>query len=118
MDNEKFKIVNLVKDLIIQIDINLVNFPKKEIELKIEIRKTSYKLLLLAYKANNTENLERKKELQEEAIAYIKYLNFFFNMCYDKKIINNKKYLKFGEKLDIIIRYFVAWKNSEKNIRV
>lgn len=119
MDNEKFKIINLVKDLIVQIDKNLVNFPKKEIELKREIKTTSYNLLLLTYEANNTDNKERKHELQEKAVAYVKYLNFFFNLCYDKQIINNKKYLKFGEKLDIIVRYLVAWKNSEqKNIGV
>lgn len=77
MDNEKFKLANLVKDLIIQIDKNLVNFPKKEIELKREIKTVSYKLLLLTYKANNTTDKERKKEIQEEAVAYVKYLNFF-----------------------------------------
>ena len=32
MKYEKFKIINLVKDLIISIDRNLKNFQKKEIE--------------------------------------------------------------------------------------
>lgn len=73
-------------------------------------------MLLLIYETNNTDNIERKHELQEKAVAYVKYLNIFFNLCYDKQIINNKKYLKFGEKLDIIVRYLVAWKNSEKKI--
>ena len=31
MKEDKFKIVNLVKELIIRIDENLINFPKKEI---------------------------------------------------------------------------------------
>lgn len=30
----KFKIINLIKELIINIDKNLVNFPKKDIEYK------------------------------------------------------------------------------------
>lgn len=71
MDNEKFKIINFVKDLIIQIDKNLVNFPKREIELKHEIKTTAYNLLLLTYEANNTDNKERKKEIQEKTIAYV-----------------------------------------------
>ena len=54
----------------------------------------------------------RRLELQEKAIAMIKYLDFLINLCYEKQIINSKKYLKFGEKLDIIIRYIVAWKNT------
>ena len=41
-----------------------------------------------------------------------------FNLCYEKEIINAKKYMKFGERLDMIVRYIVAWKNAtiqEKN---
>ena len=39
MKYEKFKIINLVKNLIISIDKNLDNFLHKEIELKKEIKK-------------------------------------------------------------------------------
>ena len=37
MKEDKFKIINLIKELIIHIDRNLVNFPKKDIEYKKEI---------------------------------------------------------------------------------
>lgn len=112
MKYEKFKIVNMIKDLIINIDNNLVNFPKKELELKKKIKETAYNLLLIVYEGNVTTNLERRIEIQEKAIAHIKYLDFLINVCYDKQIINGKKYIKFGEKLDDIIRYIVAWRNS------
>ena len=115
---EKFKVVNLIKDLIVYIDEKLINFPKKEIELKHKIKETAYELLLDMYKANNTKNLEHRIELQENCIAYIKFLDFMFNLCYEKQIINGKKYVKFGERLDMIVRYIVAWKNTtieEKN---
>ena len=36
-------------------------------------------------------------------------------MCYDKKIINTKKYIKFGNKMDEIIKYLIGWKNSLNN---
>ena len=42
----------------------------------------------------------------------VKYLDFLINLCYDKNIINGKKYIKFGERLEMIIRYIVAWKNA------
>lgn len=108
---EKFKVVNLIKDLIVYIDEKLINFPKKEIELKHKIKETAYELLLDMYKANNTRNLDYKIELQENCIAYIKFLDFMFNLCYEKQIINSKKYVKFGERLDMIVRYIVGWKN-------
>ena len=114
MKYEKFKIVNLIKDLIINIDNNLVNFPKKEIELKQIIKKTSYELLLVVYEGNVTTNMDKRQNLQENAIAKLKYIDFLINVCYDKQIINGKKYMKFGESLDNIIRYIVAWKNTNK----
>ena len=117
MKYEKFKIVNLVKDLIITIDKNLVNFPKKEIELKHIIKQTAYELLPIIYEGNVTTNLDKRQNLQESAIAKLKYLDFLINLCYDKQIINGKKYLRFGENIDNIIRYIVAWKNTNSSIK-
>ncbi len=112
MKIEKFKIVNLIKDFIVNIDTYLVNFPHKEIELKKEIRSTSYELLESVYLANETKDTNRKNEYQDQAIARIKLLDFFLNLCYDKKIIDKKKYLKFGENLEQIIMYVYAWRKS------
>ena len=67
-------------------------------------------MLLIAYEANVTVDLELKKNLIDKLIAKIKYLDFLINLCYDKKIINGKKYVKFGENLDNIIRYSNGWR--------
>ena len=117
MKQEKFKVLNLIKDLIVYIDQSVFNFPKKEMELKHKIKETAYNLLLLSYEANNTSDVQRRLELQEKSIAYIKYLDFLFNLCYDKQIINGKKYLKFGERLDMIIRYIGGWTNVTREER-
>ena len=61
--------------------------------------------------------LNKREDLQEKAIAKLKYIDFLINVCYDKKIINGKKYLKFGENIDNIIRYVLAWKNSNKSMQ-
>lgn len=111
MKNEKFKVANLVKELIMYIDKSFTNFPKKEIELKHEIKQSSYNLLLVIYEANTSTNMDLKKK----AIAMIKYIDFLIGLCYEKQIINGKKYIKFGEKLDLIIRYVTAWTNSTHN---
>ena len=60
MKEDKFKIINLIKELIINIDRNLVNFPKKDIEYEKEIRKCSYDLLLLAQEGNITSDINRR----------------------------------------------------------
>ena len=110
MKVDKFHIINLIKDLILAVENNLTNFPKSEIELKKNIRNSSYDMLLIAYEANVTVDLELKKNLIDNLIAKIKYLDFLINLCYDKKIINGKKYVKFGENLDNIIRYSNGWR--------
>ena len=115
MKEDKFKIINLIKELIIHIDRNLVNFPKKDIEYKKEIRKSSYDLLLLAPAGNITSDIKRRIVLIEKSIAEVKQLDFLINLCCDKQIINVKKYYKFGESLDRIIRYLVAWLNASKS---
>ncbi len=109
MKQEKFKIIQFIREFIIYIDNNLDNFPKKDIELKNRIRNTSYDLLELVYKANVTSDNQYKKNLLEEIIAKIKMIDFLLNLCYDKQIINSKRYVKFGEKMDDILKYTLGW---------
>ena len=63
MKEEKFKVIKFIRELIIEIDKELTNFPKKDIELKNRIRINSYDLLEISYEANVTNNVENKKIL-------------------------------------------------------
>ena len=112
MKEEKFQVINFIRKLILEIDKELTNFPKKDIELKNRIRNNSYDLLELSYEANTTSDMENKKRILENIIAKIKILDFLLNLCYDKMIINYKKYIKLGEKIDNIIKYTIGWINS------
>ena len=49
MQQEKFKVIGYIRNLINNVDKNLENFPKKDIEIKNRIRNSSYDLLELAY---------------------------------------------------------------------
>lgn len=109
MKEEKFKIIQFIREFILYIDNHLDNFPKKDIELKNRIRNSSYDLLELAYKANVTTNNNYRKNLLEELIAKIKVIDFLLNICYEKQIINSKRYVKFGEKMDDILKYTLGW---------
>lgn len=112
MQKEKFKAINLIRELINRIDGNLDNFPKKDIEIKNRIRNATFDLLEFSYEANATENQKLKRELIDKCIAKLKVIDFLINLSYDKKIINSKRYLKFGEAIDEIIKYLVGWKKS------
>lgn len=112
MKEEKFKVINFIRELILSIDKNLDNFPKKDIELKNRIRTNSYDLLELVYEANSTREKERKLEILDKTIAKLKVIDFLINMCFDKQIINNKRYLKFGERIDDISKFTIGWIKS------
>lgn len=112
MKEEKFQVINFIRKLILEIDKELSNFPKKDIELKNRIRNASYDLLELSYEANTTSNIKSKEILLERMIAKVKIIDFLLNLCYDKMIINNKKYIKLGARIDDIIKYTTGWKKT------
>lgn len=114
MKEEKFKVINFIRELIVYLDKYLNNFPKKDIEIKTRIKNLSYDILEEAYKTNTSTSEERTKNL-ENIIAKIKVIDFLLNLCYDKQIINLKRYTKFGIKLDDILKYTIGWKKSLEN---
>ena len=109
MKEEKFKIIQFIRDFIIQTDKELDNFPRKDIEIKNRIRNNSFELLELSYRANETSLISNKIEMLEESIAKIKTIDFLLNLSYEKQIISNKKYLKLGTRLDDIVKYMTGW---------
>lgn len=117
MRDEKFKVIDYIRKLIIKVDEELENFPKKDIELKNRIKTNSYDMLELAYKANEIQSVKEKNNLLSEIIAKIKIVDFLLNLSYDKMLINSKKYIKLGEKIDDIVKYTIGWKKSINNDR-
>lgn len=115
MREEKFKIIQFIREFILQIEKELDNFPKKDIEIKNRIRCNSYDLLEICYEANNTTNEEKKIDLLERAIAKIKVIDFLLDLSFERKLISNKKVIKLALRLDDIIKYVSGWiKKSNK----
>lgn len=115
MKEEKFKVIQFIREFIIKIDKELNNFPKKDIDIKVRIRNESYSLLELAYRANSVTDKNYKNRLLDESIAKLKLIDFLINLSYDKQIIPSKRYLKLGDTLDNIAKYMAGWK---KNINI
>lgn len=109
MKEEKFKIIQFIKELIISIEKELSNFPKKEIEIKNRIRSNSYDLLEICFEANSINDIQRKARLLEKAIAKIKIIDFLLDLSHENALITNKKLLKLGLKMDDIIKYTSGW---------
>lgn len=107
---ENFKIINLTKYLLDKFDKYLTNFPNKDIELKKDIYTTSYEMLKLLYECNSSNDLKLRVVLQDKLVSYVKFLDFMISRCYKKQIINQKRYLKFGEDLEYIYASLIKWK--------
>ena len=115
MQQEKFKVIEFIRELLKNIDKNMDNFPKKDIEIKNRIRNISYDLLELVYEANTTSNDSRKEELLDKSVSKIKVIDFLINLSYEKEIINTKRFIKFGDSINEIVKYLVGWKKSINN---
>lgn len=115
MIEEKFKVIQFIRELIIRIDKELKNYPKKDIEIKQRIRSNTYDLLELSYEANTTGNDDRRIEILEKCIAKIKVIDFLLNLSYDNELITNKKYLKLADKMNDIVKYISGWLKKIKD---
>lgn len=115
MKEEKFKILQFIREFIIRIEKELENFPKKDIEIKNKIKNNSYELLELIYEANLSEQVSKKIDLLEKGLAKVKLIDFLINLSYDKELITQKKYIKLSEKLDDIVKYMSGLLSKIKN---
>ena len=112
MRTEKFKVIEFIRQLIIAVDKELINFQKKENELKNRIRSNSYDILELIYEANSTENIDKKVDLLQKILAKVKVIDFLLNLSFDREIITSKKYLKLANRIDDITKFTTGWLNT------
>ena len=109
MQQEKFKVIGFIRDLINNVDKNLENFPKKDIEIKNRIRNASYDLLELAYEANTTEVMELKVNLINKILAKLRVIDFLLDMAVEMDLLPRKKYIKMANSLADIEKYSRGW---------
>lgn len=109
MKEEKFRVIQFIRELILAVDKESENYPKKELEIKNRIRTCTYDILEIAYEANITTDIELKRNLLNKIISKIKVIDFLLNLSYDKKLITEKKYYKLGQRLDDVIKYTSGW---------
>lgn len=111
--DEKFKIIIMIKKLISDYD-NLFFSSKEELKNKDLVLKESYYILKITYIANDSYNIDIKKELQIEILSRIKYLEYLTS----KLNLNEKEYNSYLYKLNMIIKYIQNWIKYTNNIGV
>ena len=109
MKEEKFKVIQLIRDLVVAIDKDMANYPKKDAEIKNRIRTNTYDILELSYKANISTDSDYKKKVIFDIIAKIKVIDFLLNLSLDKQLITSKRYCSLGRRLDDIAKYTNGW---------
>ena len=111
--DEKFKIIIMIKKLISDYD-NLFFSSKEELKKKDLVLKESYYILKITYIANDSYNIDKKKELQIEILSRIKYLEYLTS----KLNLNEKEYNSYLYKLNMISKYIQNWIKYTNNIGV
>ena len=105
MKNE-FLIVKNIKEFIVSLDNFLNNYPRKEYELRNRLVNTSYDLLELVYRSNY------KKDYLDRISSLISMLDFYLELSFKKKIINEKRVMNLSNKLLIINKMVYKWYES------
>ena len=111
--DEKFKIIIMIKKLISDYN-NLFFSSKEELKNKDLVLKESYYILKITYIANDSYNIDKKKELQIEILLRIKYLEYLTT----KLNLNEKEYNSYLYKLNMISKYIQNWIKYTNNIGV
>ena len=92
----------------------LDHFPQKSREtLVVKIEETIIKLLESISTASYSNQIEKQKSLME-ASANVDFLKILFRLCYELKIIDQKKYILLEEKLQEMGRMLGGWIKSLK----
>ena len=88
MKEEKFKVINFIREFIVYIDKYLVNFPKKEIVLKNNLEQSMFKTIELIFTYNIQNSLRIKEKYLKDLVVELSMINYYMELCYEKKYIS------------------------------
>ena len=107
-NDDKFKIVKYLKEFILYLDDYIINFPKKEFELKNRFVNDSYELLELLYLANYLD-INDRKDIQRKIISKVNIIDFYLELSYKKHIISERQLNKLSSRLLTINKLITSW---------
>ena len=108
--NDKFLVMKRMKIFIINLNSILINYPRNELVLKNRIINTSYDILELI----SICNLDNKKENFNILLSKIFMLDFYLEVSYKNKYINEKICNSKSLELERIKKMIYGWIKSIK----
>ena len=88
MKNERFNLVIKVKKFIFDINELIINYPKRDYDIKDRLKYSCYELLRLVYRANYSNN---KEDYKFDILTRISIIDFCLEESLSKQIISIKK---------------------------
>lgn len=111
MKNERFNIAIKVKKFIFDINDLIVNFPKKDYDIKDRLKYSCYELLRLVYRANYSKD---KYEYQMDILTNISIIDFCLEESLNNQIISIKKLKYITNSLNDITKMVYGWIDADK----
>ena len=96
------------------LEVLLVNFPRKEFLTKDMVYKDALKILELVYVANEVDDTDKKRQIQVEILGKINMLDFYLERAYKRKYINEKQCLAKSNELEQITKMVYKWIKNER----
>lgn len=106
---EKFKVIDFIRQFVIESTKHLVNFPKKEIEISSKIKRNTYDILEIAYYANSLEDIPDKIKNIQLLLAKVKLIDFLLDLSLDNSYITKKQYIKLANRLSDVEKFSTGW---------
>ena len=109
MKLEKFKVIDSIRQFVVECTKRLENFPKKEIEVSSKIKFNTYDMLEIAYYANSLEDIPEKVKQIQLLLAKAKLIDFLLEVALDNNYITKKQYVKLADRLGDIEKFSTGW---------
>ena len=111
-NKDSFKIARYIKEFILSLEEYLINYPKREFELRNRLVYDSYELLEFVYLANYEKD-DKRHDYQIKAMMKINILDFYLESSFKKHIISEKQSIKLSQKLLNINKMMYGWLKDE-----
>ena len=111
--NDRFLVVKYMKNFICGIDNLVINFPRKDFEIKDRIINDSLDILEMIYIANSNNDIELKYKI----ISKLSMLDFYLERSYKNNIISEKVCIKKSKELEHISKLVYGWLRSDSKCK-
>lgn len=98
--NNNFNLLNKMKKTNLYIESLIKNFPKKEFVLKNNLEKSMFKTIELIFTYNLQSTFRLKEKYLKDLIVELSMLNYYTELCYERKFISKHQ-------RDVVGRYLI-----------